>query len=189
MRRTVILHGWLAKKYGTRHEGYGKNIQLVLKSVNVSIPGVSDDIRKHNWEVIKGDVSGGDNLTVEAVGMALGSQEEIHIVPSFEGAGRTGQIIAGVVLVVVGAVLTIYGFGAVGVPLMVSGAGMLIGALLTPPIVDDIDEQERNQRPSFMFNGAVNTSSQGVAVPLVFGKFRSGSVIISAGIDTETFAI
>ncbi len=41
------------------------------------------------------------------------------------------------------------------------------------------------QRPSFLFNGSTNTSEQGSPVPLVYGQMRTGSVLISVGVQTE----
>lgn len=42
-----------------------------------------------------------------------------------------------------------------------------------------------DNRPSFLFNGPVNRVEQGGCVPLVYGRVRTGSVVISAGIATE----
>jgi predicted phage tail protein len=40
-----------------------------------------------------------------------------------------------------------------------------------------------DRKPSFLFYGAVNASTQGTAVPLVYGRMRVGSVVISAGVE------
>ncbi|SCZ74077.1 hypothetical protein SAMN03159324_05182 [Pseudomonas sp. NFPP18] len=42
-----------------------------------------------------------------------------------------------------------------------------------------------NNRPSYSFNGAVNTSVQGNPVPLLYGRMIVGSAVISAGIYSE----
>jgi predicted phage tail protein len=44
-----------------------------------------------------------------------------------------------------------------------------------------------DNRPSFLFNGPVNRVEQGGAVPMVFGRMRVGSVVVSAGLSAENF--
>ena len=40
---------------------------------------------------------------------------------------------------------------------------------------------------SFNFNGLLNTINAGAAIPVVYGEVFTGSIIVSAGIDTEDF--
>ena len=54
--------------------------------------------------------------------------------------------------------------------------------MLTP--VPKITEQEQDPRLSFNFSGIQNTSRAGVAVPVIYGEVLTGSVVISAGIET-----
>ena len=68
---------------------------------------------------------------------------------------------------------------AVGASMVLSG----VSGLLTP--VPTIPENEQDPRLSFSFSGIQNTSRAGVAVPLIYGETISGSVTISAGIDTN----
>ena len=42
-----------------------------------------------------------------------------------------------------------------------------------------------NNRPSYSFNGAVNTSVQGGCVGLLYGRMIVGSSVISAGIYSQ----
>ena len=49
-----------------------------------------------------------------------------------------------------------------------------------------VKQQERpEERPSFIFNGAVNTMGQGGPVNLVYGRFLTGSAVVSAGTNAE----
>lgn len=41
------------------------------------------------------------------------------------------------------------------------------------------------EQPSFLFNGAVNITEQGGAVPIVYGRARCGSVVISSSVRSE----
>ena len=68
---------------------------------------------------------------------------------------------------------------AIGASMVLSG----VSGLLTP--IPTIPENEQDPRLSFSFSGIQNTSRAGVAVPLIYGETISGSVTISAGIDTN----
>lgn len=45
--------------------------------------------------------------------------------------------------------------------------------------------QSTDSRASFIYNGPVNTSSQGGCVPLVMGEFYCGSVVVSSDLTSE----
>ena len=56
--------------------------------------------------------------------------------------------------------------------------------MLTP-----VQNNTANDDPnSFTFNGILNTIRAGVSIPVVYGEVITGSVIVSAGIDTEDFS-
>ena len=55
--------------------------------------------------------------------------------------------------------------------------------MLSP--VETLPQNEQDPRRSFSFSGIQNTSRAGVAVPVVYGEIITGSVTISAGVDTE----
>ncbi len=65
------------------------------------------------------------------------------------------------------------------------GASLILGGvsgLLTPT---PSSLSPADQRVSFIFNGAVNTVTQGGPVPVLYGRMMVGSVVISAGITVE----
>jgi predicted phage tail protein len=75
-----------------------------------------------------------------------------------------------------------------------AGAGLVLGGvsqLLTKaPQVRGYSNREPAgvERPSYLFNGPVNTVAQGATIPVICGRrVRVGSVVISAGIFTERF--
>lgn len=107
----------------------------------------------------------------------------IRFLPVFTGAGgnSTLQAVVGVVMVVVGAIVSIW-CQPLGYGMMSAGVGMILGAICTmlmKPSDDDDDDGGSN----YYFNGAVNTTNQGAPVPLVFGRCRVGSAVISSAID------
>jgi len=136
-------------------------------------------------------------------------QQEIKIVPVAVGARGIGKFLAGALLI--GAVVVTGGaagvaFGAggglgfgltagttatLGTSLLAAAGNLgiylaLSGAaeMLTP-----VQNNTANDDPnSFTFNGILNTIRAGVSIPVVYGEVITGSVIVSAGIDTEDFS-
>lgn len=86
--------------------------------------------------------------------------------------------------------------GSVGVALALGG----VSQLLTPtPQLGQVgnlstgagsrfastENTELDPQKSYSFSGIQNTSKQGVPVPLIYGETYVGSIVISAGIDTD----
>jgi len=66
-----------------------------------------------------------------------------------------------------------------GVSLVIGGVSQL---LFSPQTQTQSAEREEN-KPSFIFNGAVNTTRQGNCVPICYGRMIVGSQVISAGLS------
>ena len=71
--------------------------------------------------------------------------------------------------------------GNFGIFMALSGAAEMISPTPTPDSASDDPN-------SFTFNGILNTIRAGVAIPVVYGEVFTGSIIVSAGIDTEDFS-
>jgi len=134
-------------------------------------------------------------------------QEEVRIVPVVVGAGgSTGKILLGIGLIAASFLLpgagafgttSIFGVSAaqggavlagIGTALSVVGASLVLGGVAqllspVPKVAQGVDTQN-DPRKSYSFSGIQQTSRQGVPVPIVYGKTLTGSVVISAGIDT-----
>lgn len=130
-------------------------------------------------------------------------KQEIKIVPVLQGAGGdTGMFILGATLVVASfyvptamfavefalatgvSTTTLAGYAfTVGAMMALSGAA----SILSPK--QDGSAQDMNNspdnKPSYTFNGAVNTTAQGYPVPVGYGRMIVGSAVISAGIVAE----
>jgi len=73
----------------------------------------------------------------------------------------------------------------IGTSLALSGVSTLLAA---DPRIEPktLSERERPEnRPSFIFQGAVNMTEQGGPVPLLYGKMQIGSVVVSSSISVE----
>ncbi|KWW10640.1 hypothetical protein PMCND_01350 [Pasteurella multocida] len=142
--------------------------------------------------------------TPEEFQMQYGAKTEFHLIPVIRGSKRGGLfgLIAGAALIGLSiwnpAFLGLSTFGGTGmlanvatVPFMI-GASLALGGisqLLTPiPKMDGPQERPENQ-PSYLFNGAVNTTQQGQPIPLLYGELIVGSAVVSAGLTDKEIPV
>ena len=71
--------------------------------------------------------------------------------------------------------------GNIGIGLMLSGVSDLLFPLPEPQKFST----EEDPQLSFNFSGVQNTSRAGTPVPIVYGEIFTGSIVISAAIDTN----
>lgn len=77
--------------------------------------------------------------------------------------------------------LSAIAFG-VGVSLALGGVSQMLAP--TPPKTGG-SGTGNDKDPSYQFNGAVNTSAQGLPVPIGYGRLIVGSAVISAGLKAQ----
>ena len=107
---------------------------------------------------------------------------EIRFEPILAGAGAVGRIVVGAVLMIASPVLGPWAF-QVGLSMVIGG---VIEALTPRPHMDKVDQSERKDKTSYYFNGPVNTTQQGVPVPLIYGRnVLVGSHVVSAKFVVE----
>lgn len=190
--KTVYLHGELAKKYGSDPIMLDVATPHMLAKALCHRFGVEfKEYFKQNW--FKFVVKEGDNETYITDEMGaerkMDDDAEVHITPAVAGSGRFGQIILGVILIVVGIVFSSF-LGPAAEYFIMAGVGLVVGGvaqlLMPTPKIDDYTGAERAEnKPNFVFNGAVNVYEQGGPVPLCYGRVKAGSVVISAGFNVE----
>ncbi|CAI8793551.1 Tail assembly protein [Pseudomonas sp. IT-P12] len=182
--QTVILSGSLARLFGRTHRlttsGGFRDIMGYFKS---QFPGFERYMMESGGKGLRFAIfNGSQNLAEDDLEKPTG-RDVIRIVPVIAGSKRAGllQTIVGAVLI---AASFIPGFQAllpVGVALVAGGAIQM----LSPQAKGLGTQDSPNNRPSYSFNGAVNTSVQGGCVPLLYGRMIVGSAVISAGIYSE----
>lgn len=196
---SVVLHGRLAKQYGDGPIRMAVNsLAEIVRALSVLRPGIKNSLRDGWYRVLCVKTEKNIDLEQTDIHMTLKNCEEVHLIPVVGGSKSGGifKIILGIALVA-GAFLlagpaglgatafTVFGaqvsygmVAALGVSLALSGVSQMLAPSMDP-------SKGRDDKKSFMFNGATNTSTQGMPVPLVFGRMRSGSVVASAGISVE----
>jgi predicted phage tail protein len=71
----------------------------------------------------------------------------------------------------------------IGAGLVLTGIAQAISPVPATPQGPDTEQDPRKSQ-SYSFSGVQNTSRGGTPVPIVYGKTLTGSIVISAGIDT-----
>lgn len=186
--RTIKLYGELGKRFGKIHRFEVRTAGEAIRALCANFPEFRSYLgNAHNQGIGFGIVVGNEPVhDYPEVDHPSNSGAPIKVIPLVFGSGNGWvKVLVGAVLVVAGAVATAFGFGAVGGPLIAAGAGLIIGGvaqLLTKPPGPQNAQETRN-RTSFIFNGPVNVSAQGGAIPVGYGRMIVGSTVISAGIE------
>jgi predicted phage tail protein len=162
--RNVYLYGILAEKFGTDPiKMDASNIYHIISMLNANFGQEFNQIlREGRFMFIRGnkDVPEPNMIQETEVLLDFNPTEDVHIIPVVDG---------GIVWVVVA--LVIY--------------AIVQAATSHTPKMDNYMHASIDNRPSFVFNGPVNVQEQGGPMPLVYGRFRTGSVVGSAGLAVE----
>ena len=197
MLRKVKLYGELAKFVG--HKEFEVKAETVGKAISFLIhnfPGIESYMSPKYYQVKVGNY----DIDKEEIHHPVGKQD-IHFIPVISGAGRgLGKVLLGAVLIGIavasgGTGLSlgaggVFGFtggslaaigGNIGLALVLSG----VSDMLFPVPKPQKFTSEEDPQLSFNFSGVQNTSRAGTPVPIVYGEIFTGSVVISAAVDTN----
>jgi len=196
MLRKVKLYGELADFVG--HKELDAVINCTADAIRFLIsnfPHLEAHMANRNYQVLVDDYQIGEEDIHNPIG-----QSDISIVPVIIGAGGRGglgKILLGAALIGLsfsGAIFSnpvnlvgnTIGIGAktvamLGVSLALQGVTEMLFPLPEPK---DFTNEE-DPRISFSFSGVQNTSRAGTSHPIAYGEIVTGSVVISAGIDTN----
>lgn len=200
-RVKVKLLGELGRKYGRFYEFMALNPREVISALSNQIDGFRDYLRgaHENGVFFKLVTADSEGIDYNECMMPC---DTLVIAPVITGAGGSGMSIGKVLL---GAVLiglafipgigtatsaaiaagAKAGFTAVGSALFGIGGTLLFGGiaeLLTPT-----PKQPKETEQSFLFDRAVDLTSQGFPIPLLYGEFLATSpLVISSAISTVT---
>ena len=200
MLRKVKMYGELAEFVGHKElEAVVKNPAEAIRFLVTNFPKLEAYMANKYYQVLVGK----EDVDKEDLHNPIG-QDDIHIVPVISGAGGGAgrQILFGAALIgasflfpgagmfgttsVFGSSVTTTFAAKIGTAISAIGAGMVLNGvseMLFPLPKPDMPEDD--PRISFSFSGVQNTSRAGTAHPIVYGEVVTGSVVISAGIDTN----
>jgi len=188
MLNKIKLYGRLARFIGERSfEAEVTTPAQAIRFLLANFPKLERHMMEQNYCVKIGNYDIDSSELEDPVG-----KQEIKIIPVVTGSRGLTKFIAGAVIV--GAVIATGGVGAIGlaggtgflgvagnigVYMALSGAAEMLTPVPKPPGVSD-DPQSVN----FSFNGVQNTGRAGAPIPVVYGEIFTGSLVVSAGIDT-----
>ena len=197
MLRKVKMYGELAEFVGYKElEAVVKNPAEAIRFLVTNFPKLEAYMANRYYQVLVGK----EDVDKEELHNHIG-QDDIHIVTVISGAGGspTTRILIGAALI--GAAflftpLTLATFGSTAVGFgsaagIAKGVALVGGALVLNGVSELLfpmpkpEFPEDDPRISFGFSGVQNTNRAGTAHPIVYGEVITGSVVISAGIDTN----
>ena len=191
MLRKVKLYGELADFIGYKElDAVINSTADAIRFLITNFEGLEAHMSQRHYKVLVNDYE----IEEQDIHNPIG-QSDISIVPVISGAGGAGKALLGIALIGIslaaGGGLGLFlkegftGFAAigmnVGIGLTVMGVSELLFPLPKPPEFNN----EEDPRISFNFSGVQNTSRAGTSHPIVYGEIVTGSVVISAGIDTN----
>lgn len=196
--RTIRLYGKLGAQFGRMHRLAVENTAEAVRALCALLPGFEREMmtshqRGIHYACFLGKQSiGKDELTLS------GGGQDIRIAPVLVGAKSNflGTLMRGAALVVAG-----WAIAGLAMGTAVAGAAYTAGAAVTQfgymtmigGVVQALSPQQGagaaasspDNGASYNFSGAVNTTMQGGAVPVLYGRMRVGSAVISAGIVAQ----
>lgn len=189
----ILLSGSLAKAFGRQHFRQletGTTVEA-FSALKHTLNGFEDFIRDSARRGLRYAIFRNRENVGES-DFTLSGTTEIRIVPVIAGSKSGGlfQTILGVVLIVAGAVISAFGGAAVGAPMMQIGIAMTIGGVIQmlTPVPKSSSQQEQavtENKPSYLFNGAFNSTQQGLPVTLIYGEMLGGSSVVAIGTWAE----
>lgn len=200
--KTIRLYGHLGARFGRVFRLDVGSPAEAIRALLLQLPGfraaVLSSAGAGGYRVIAGNAPR-DRDTMRD---PCGERESIRIVPVMCGAGKKGigHILLGVAMVAFGVMtggasmafgaawkaggmqLAGYFASSIGMSLALGGVSQMLAG--TPNTADASVERPEN-RPSYAFDGAVNTAAQGNPVPVCYGRLIVGSQAVSAGMSVE----
>ena len=200
--KVIKVYGALRKRLGQcRFEFDVTTPAQAIKALCVNFPGLD------KWLIDSEKDGVGYRVTVSKekiteqdmspLFMPFSERETFSITPVIAGAGRgTGAILLGIGLIAASvfipgsAVILGTTFGKISL-----GVGLFGGSLVLQGIAQAISPQpefsamesgpEAAKLESFTFSNVVNTSRQGLPVPIAYGRVFTGSAVLSSGLDVD----
>ena len=213
--KVVKVYGALRKRLGQCRFEFDVNTPAqAIKALCVNFPGLEKWLIDSEQDGVGYRVAiSKEKVTDESSAsllMPFSDKEVFSITPVVAGAGGgTGQILGGLALVTAAIALGplgggflglgagVGGGGVVGVGFLTAGASTAIGAIgaslalsgiaqaISPQPALDSTLDEAVQLESFSISNVVNTSRQGLPVPIAYGRLFVGSAVLSSGLDVD----
>ena len=198
--KVVKVYGALRKRLGQcRFEFDVATPAQAIKALCVNFPGLEKWLIDSEKDGIAYRVAVSKEKATEEnfapLLMPFSDREVFSITPVVAGAGRGfGQFLLGAAMIGLAAAGGAGFFGAafakntglfavttqLGIGLTLQGVAQIISPQPEPSAFDEAVQLE-----SFTFSNVVNTSRQGMPVPIAYGRVFVGSAVLSSGLDVD----
>jgi predicted phage tail protein len=195
--RTIRLYSKLGARFGRVHRLAVANTAEAVRALCALLPGFEQEMMSSHQRGIRyACFLGKQNIGRDELALS-GGEQDIRIAPVLVGAksGLLGTLMMGAAMVVAG-----WAIAGLTMGTSIAGVAYEIGATVTQfgyltmlgGVVQALSPQQSagtasspDNGASYNFSGAVNTTMQGGAAPVLWGRMRVGSAVISAGIVAQ----
>uniref|UniRef100_A0AAU8BWR4 Tail tip assembly protein I n=1 Tax=Salmonella phage PMBT35 TaxID=3137287 RepID=A0AAU8BWR4_9VIRU len=192
--KSIKLSGSLGRRFGVFHKYAVDSFPEAIRALSATVEGFKDYMQSEVGSRMKYAIFVDGVNVGEHDEKAWKCAREIRIIPV-----PTGSKSGGLFNVVLGAVVMATAFFTGGASLaamgaLASSAFMMGGAMVLGGVMQMISPQQggsmmelqsAENKPSYAFGGAVNTTAAGYPIPLPYGERTVGGAIWSAGSYAE----
>ena len=197
----VYLKGRIGETFASEYEVNCSSIADIIKLLSCQVSGFREYLidaaeRGINYQIIKGKevLEYGEELLLSL------EEEDIVITEIPEGSKGWGRVIAGVILVIVGAILFWNPAGwaalsaggklvAVGGSLMMSAGSTLISMGVSDLMMQGPSRGPLEESEGYLFDGPINTLKEGQPVPVLYGELLVGGAPVAVGFSNSPIRV
>ena len=191
--KTIMLYGPIGARFGRVHRYSVSSPAEAIKALSATLEGFKKAfIDGGHYRIL---VGGKESVNIDESAYPTSDRETIRVIPVVAGAEGLAKVVLGGALIIASGGLAAklggaFGFSTATTAILASsissiGVSLAIGGvsqMLFSPQLNNSSAERPENKPSFIFNGAVNTTRQGNPVPVCYGRMIVGSQIISAGL-------
>jgi predicted phage tail protein len=191
MLRTIQLHGALANRFSPDPIQLDVNdIPMLFSGLSCAYPEFMTELRQH--EQLALIAKRGDELraiTDNELAFPLPDHPELHLYVPVQGSVVTEAWVAGAFFTAAAAGTAYVTIATILINLAIAVAVGALARAFAPKPETGGDGSGVEERRSGLFDQAVNLEGQGHGRPVLYGRFKVGSIVISAEVTTEKNAI
>lgn len=184
--KKIRLLGDIAKDYKADWLLDVQTPSEALRAINANRPGFLAECDEGNYIAVLVNEKNPDNSRQVNVdnGLDVWGSEVLFVVPKINGDGALlVALVAGAAFAATTAGMIIAFVINIAISIAISMIASLISG--TPDGFGSNDTEAPENKPSYLFNGVVNTAKQGHRIPIGYGQMLVGSMILSSRINTK----
>lgn len=193
-----IQPGGYLKKFGN-HKFLVSTPAEAIKAMLMQVPGFDEAFRAAGKRGVKFAVRTEKRDIKNIEELRMGKPKVVKLIPKYKGGKNSGLTFLAVAAIIAITVFTAGAGGVAGSGFLAAGStsaavatsiavSLAIGGitqLLTPQAQSLSTSTDPDNKASYAFGGPVNTTAQGVPVPVFYGYREVGGAVVSATIVSE----